>query len=213
MPPCASCNSSQLCNSDNVKLCPIARVCPSRHVPARAHLGAQQGAVCSRVRLYPNRLLFRARAIPNFARRRSRQSIEPKAALEHRAPKTSPPILHSRNAESKVGRAVYCAPVWVVQTRLLGWNPAVRALTGAATARDTPGRKKPLPCSIHIEGTAAKMAARQTCPKAQRVGRARSPLRAGVLVMQTLPSPAGILPSAPLRAQLWGGDHPGRKKP
>jgi len=43
----------------------------------------------------------RARAIPNFARRRSRQSMEPKAVLEHRAPKTSPPILHSRSAESR----------------------------------------------------------------------------------------------------------------
>jgi len=144
---------------------------------------------------------MRARAIPNFARRASRESIEPKAVLEHRAPKTSPPILHSRNAESKVGRAVYCAPVWVVQTRLLGWNPAVRALTGAATARDTPGRKKPLPCSIHIEGTAARMAARQTCPKAQRVGRARCPLRAGVGRADPA-SRARILPSAPLRARL-----------
>ena len=37
-------------------------------------------------------------------------------------------------------------------------------------ARECPGRRKP----------AAKMAARQICPKAQRVGRARSPLRAGV---------------------------------
>jgi len=36
--------------------------------------------------------------------------------------------------QSKVGRAVHCAPAWVVQTRLLGWNPAVRALTGAATS-------------------------------------------------------------------------------
>ena len=37
-------------------------------------------------------------------------------------------------------------------------------------ARDRPGRRKP----------AAKMAARQICRRAQRVGRARSPLRAGV---------------------------------
>jgi len=74
-----------------------------------------------------------ARAIPNFGRRASRQSIEPKAVLEHRAPKISPPILHTRGAESKVGRAVLCAPVWVVLTGLLGWNPTVRALTGAAT--------------------------------------------------------------------------------
>ena len=40
--------------------------------------------------------------------------------LEHRAPKTSPPILHTRGVESKVGRAVHCAPVWVVQNQLLG---------------------------------------------------------------------------------------------
>ena len=38
---------------------------------------------------------------------------ETKAVLEHRAPKASPPILHTRCAESKVGRAVHCAPVWI----------------------------------------------------------------------------------------------------
>ena len=62
---------------------------------------------------------MRARAIPNFARRASRESTEPKAVLEHRAPKTFPPILHTRGVESKVGRAVHCAPVWVVQSQLL----------------------------------------------------------------------------------------------
>ena len=48
--------------------------------------------------------------------------IEPKAVLEHRAPKTSTPILHSRGVESKVGRAVHCAPVagWSLQSRLPG---------------------------------------------------------------------------------------------
>jgi len=45
-----------------------------------------------------------------------------------------------------------------------------RALTRAATARDCPYCRRP----------AAKMAARQICPKAQRIGRARSPLCAGV---------------------------------
>jgi len=72
----------------------------------------------------------------NSGRRGSRPSnvsTETKAVLEHRAPKTSPPILHTRGVESKVGRAVHCAPVWVMLTRLLGWNPGVRALTGAAT--------------------------------------------------------------------------------
>ena len=43
---------------------------------------------------------------------------EPKAVLEHRAPKTSPPILHSRGLESKAGRVPHVrdAPVWLVQT-------------------------------------------------------------------------------------------------
>ena len=40
----------------------------------------------------------------------------------------------ARRCIVKVGRAVHCAPVWVVQTRLLSRNPAVRALTGAATS-------------------------------------------------------------------------------
>ena len=44
-------------------------------------------------------------------------SPEPKAVLEHRAPKTSAPILHSRGVESKVGRAVHCAPGSVMRTR------------------------------------------------------------------------------------------------
>ena len=85
----------------------------------------------------PSQLPSAVRHAPNSGRHGSRQSMEPKAVLEHRAPKTSPPILHSRGAESKAGRAVRCAPEWVVLTRLLGWNPAVRALTGAATARAT----------------------------------------------------------------------------
>ena len=47
-------------------------------------------------------------------------STEPKAVLEHRAPKTSTTILHTGGVESKVGRAVHCAPGLVVLTRLLG---------------------------------------------------------------------------------------------
>ena len=129
--------------------------------------------------------------MPNSGRRGSRQSIEPKAVLEHRAPKASTPILHSRGVESKVGRAVHCAPWLVMQTQLLGRNPTVRALTGAATVRAHLGRRTP----------AAKMAARQIYPKAQRVSRARSPLRAGVS-RADLASRARILPSAPLRARL-----------
>ena len=56
--------------------------------------------------------------------------------------------------------------------------------------QNCPGRKKPLTCSTHLEGTAAKMAARKTCPKAQRrralVGRAVH--CAPLWVMQTRPS-------------------------
>jgi|GEM_PF-5319835 len=47
-----------------------------------------------------------------------------------------------------VGRAVHCAPGWVMLTRRLGRNPTVRALTGAATARDPPGPKK-APATLH----------------------------------------------------------------
>gem|GEM_PF-6077727 len=74
-----------------------------------------------------------ARAMPNFGRGGSRQSIEPKAVLEHRAPKTSPPILHSRGVESKVGRAVHCAPELLALAQPIGLNFVFRAVTGAAT--------------------------------------------------------------------------------
>ena len=73
-----------------------------------------------------------------------------------------------------VGRAVHCAPESGTQTWLLGWNPAVRALTGAATARDPPGRKKPLTRSTQLEGTAAKMAARRS-PQRRRESVGRVP--------------------------------------
>ena len=59
--------------------------------------------------------------------------MEPKAVLEHRAPKTSTTILHTGGVESKGGRAVHCTPVWAVLTRLPGLNLVFRALTGAAT--------------------------------------------------------------------------------
>jgi len=78
---------------------------------------------------------MRARAIPNFARRASRESIEPKAVLEHRAPKTFPPILHTRGVESKVGRAVHCAPEPLALAQPTSLNLVFRALTSAATAR------------------------------------------------------------------------------
>ena len=75
---------------------------PLRARLRRAPLQGAVRAVCSRVRLYLNRLL-RARATPNFARRGSRQSIEPKAVLEHRAPKL---LLQSFTVETqRIGRA------------------------------------------------------------------------------------------------------------
>ena len=179
--------------------------------------------------------------------------------LEHRAPKASTPILHSRCVESKVGRAVHCAPGLVMLTRLLGRNPAVRALTSAATARDRSSRRRaaaksaaplnlskgapgvharrnktaintatsPVPRGCHFHNTektstqswvpvvtAAKMAARQICPKAQRIGRARSPLRVGLgHANPTCRCESRF--SAPLRARLRAGNllvrekHPG----
>ena len=60
-------------------------------------------------------------------------STELKAVQEHRAPKTSTPILHTRGVESKVVRAVHCAPGLVMQTKVLGLNLIFRALTSAAT--------------------------------------------------------------------------------
>jgi len=50
--------------------------------------------------------------------RKSCQSTEPKAVLEHRAPKASTPILHTRGVASKVGRAVHCAPGWLCEPGL-----------------------------------------------------------------------------------------------
>ena len=49
--------------------------------------------------------------------------------------KTSRPIPHRKERierRVKVGRAVHCASGLVMPTQLLGWNPAVRAPTGAA---------------------------------------------------------------------------------
>jgi len=40
-----------------------------------------------------------------------------------------------RGVESKVGRAVHCAPGLLVRTRSFGLNPVLRALTSAATSR------------------------------------------------------------------------------
>ena len=104
-----------------------------------------------------------------------------KAVLEHRAPKASTPILHTGGVESKVGRVPHVrdAPEWVVLTRLLGLNLVFPRPYGRGYSGATLLVEKALTRSIHLDGTAAKMAALQIYPKAQRVGRARSPLRAG----------------------------------
>jgi len=68
---------------------------------------------------------------------------EPKAVLEHRAPKTSPPILHSRNAESKVGRVPHVrdAPPSVHPERSGGQRTA-RPTKTVVPARATLERSK-----------------------------------------------------------------------
>jgi len=105
---------------------------------------------------------------------------EPKAVLEHRAPKISTPVLHTGGVESKVGRAVHCAPVWVVLTGLLGGNPTVRALTGAATARAPPCRKKPLTRSTHFCGHCGQDGRAPIYPKARdRPGRRKTCVQDG----------------------------------
>ena len=78
-------------------------------VPAHP-LWCAVSAVCSRVKLYPNRLLYALGLCQTLDDVEVIPSTEPKAVLEHRAPKTSPPILHTGGVESKVGRAVHCAP-------------------------------------------------------------------------------------------------------
>jgi len=50
-------------------------------------------------------------------------------------PTTSGLIVEAQRRRVKVGRAVHCAPGLVMQTGLLGWNTALRALTSAATSR------------------------------------------------------------------------------
>jgi len=131
-----------------VVLTPASRFESGFSAPLRARLQRRAALGRSKRRVFEGKALskpaaVRARAIPNFGRRRSRQSTEPKAVLEHRAPKTSTTILHTRGVESKVGRAVHCAPGLVVLTRLLGLNLVFRGLTGAATAARPSWSKKP----------------------------------------------------------------------
>jgi len=68
---------------------------------------------------------------------------EPKAVLEHRAPKTSLPILHTRGVESKVGRVPHVrdAPPSVHPERSGGQRTA-RPTNPVVTARATLGRSK-----------------------------------------------------------------------
>jgi len=73
-----------------------------------------------------------------------------------------------KGVESKVGRAVQCAPLWVVLTRLSRARIPPSAPLRARLRRATlPVEKKPVPRSTQLEVAPAKMAARQICPKAQ----------------------------------------------
>jgi len=85
-------------HSESAMLC-TGRKCLQSYRPA-LFLGAVS-AVCSKVRLCPNRLLCAVGLYQTLDDAEVVSSPEPKAVLEHRAPKTSPPILHSRNAESR----------------------------------------------------------------------------------------------------------------
>ena len=71
---------------------------------------------------------------------------EPKAVLEHRAPKTSPPILHSRGLESKAGRVprVRDAPPSVHPERSGGQGTA-------RPTRDRPLAKQNPPISLWFQ--------------------------------------------------------------
>jgi len=84
-----------------------------------------------------------ARAMPNFARRGSRQSIEPKAVLEHRAPKTSPPILHTRGVESKVGRVPHMWDQRRENAVATGARPSRGAVPHVPDAGGLEGRVQP----------------------------------------------------------------------
>ena len=55
-----------------------------------------------------------------------------------------------------------------MRARLLSLNLIFRALTGAATERAPTNREKPLTSPTHLEGTAAKMAARQSAQASDR---------------------------------------------
>ena|GEM_PF-3414107 len=93
------------------------------------------------VRLHPNP--DDAKPARQRNRKRCRRSL--RRALPPQC-KSSRPIPHRKERierRVKVGRAVHCAPELVMQTQLLGRNLAVRALTGAATARALYCRKKP----------------------------------------------------------------------
>jgi len=76
---------------------------------------------------------------------------------------------HAQRQGGALPNARDCAPGLVMQTRLVGLNLGFRALTSAATVRAPPGRKKPMPHSTHLAGTAAKMAARRNAISAVMV--------------------------------------------
>ena len=67
-------------------------------------------------------------------RKRCRRSLRRALPPQCKTPRPIPHRKERIERRVKVGRAVNGAPGWVMQTRpLLGWNPAVRALTGAVT--------------------------------------------------------------------------------
>jgi|GEM_PF-5175521 len=119
--------------------------------------------------------------MPNFGRRGSRVNQSNQKRCWSTALQKL--LLQSFTVEAqRVGRARSPLRAGVTRadpaSRLESWRP--RLYGRGYDARDPLGCKERLLRSTHLDGTAAKMAARQICPKGRRVGRARGPLRAGV---------------------------------
>jgi len=115
-----------------------------------------QGMVCSPLRAGVSRADLAARpesyrprpygrgygARPLWVVKSACYALPTLTALRQRWPRAQSAQRRSESA----GRAVHCAPVWVVLTWLLGRNPGVRALTGAATTRATLQGRSKAPC-------------------------------------------------------------------
>jgi len=76
------------------------QICPKAQKIGRARSPLPAGVVCADQASGLNQV-FRALTSAATFNMEVIRSTEPKAVLEHRAPKTSPPILHSRSAESR----------------------------------------------------------------------------------------------------------------